>query len=262
MAKVSKYEPGQFSWIDLNAHDATAARRFYGELFGWETVDNPTDQGGVYTQFTSNGQMVAGMGEMGEDMKAAGVPAHWNSYVTVADVDASAKRAQELGAELRLPPMQVMAAGRMAILVDPTGAQLSLWQPGDHIGSELVNEPVSLCWNELATRDVYAAKDFYADLFGWKYEVTPGGQGPYNMILCNGRRNGGILPIGDDWPAEVPAHWTAYIAVEDCDATVAKLRELGGELRVGPIDIEPGRFASVADPSGAGFTVMKVHSPD
>ena len=262
MTKLSKYEPGQFSWIDLNAHDAAAAKRFYGELFGWETIDNPTDQGGVYTQFTSSGQMVAGLGEMGEEMKAAGVPPHWNSYVTVADVDQAAQRARDLGAELRLPPMQVMTAGRMAILVDPTGAQLSLWQPGDHVGSGIVNEPVSLCWNELATRDVEAAKRFYADLFGWQFEVIPGGQGPYQMIMCNGRANGGIAQMTDAWPAAVPAHWAAFIAVEDCDATVAVLRELGGELRSGPIDVGAGRFAVVTDPSGAGFTVMKVQNPD
>ncbi len=157
MAKVSTYEPGIFSWIDLNTRDAAAAKRFYGAAFGWETIDNPTDQGGVYTQFTSGGQKVAGMGEMGDDMKAAGVPPQWNCYVTVADVDAAAARAQELGAQLMLPPMQVMDAGRMAILIDPTGARLSLWQAGEHVGSELVNEPVSLCWNELVTRDVDVA---------------------------------------------------------------------------------------------------------
>ena len=166
MTTFTKYEPGTFSWIDLLTPDAGAAKRFYQGLCGWDAVDNPTDRGGVYVQFTLQDQPVAGMGEMSDEMKASGMPATWNSYVTVQDVDATTARAAELGATIAMPPMQVMDAGRMSILADPTGAHLSLWQPGFHLGAGIVNEPVSLAWNELSTNDTAAASTFYRGLFG------------------------------------------------------------------------------------------------
>ena len=154
MARLEKYSHGQFSWVDLMAPDAAAAKEFYGALFGWSHVDFPTDQGGVYTQFQSQELAVAGLGEMSEEMKAAGMPAFWNSYVTVGDADAIATKAEALGGKIIMPVMQVMAAGRMAFLADAEGAHFAIWQPQGHIGAHLVNEPVSLCWNELLTKDV------------------------------------------------------------------------------------------------------------
>ncbi len=151
MTEFAKFAPGQFSWVDLMTPNAEEAKRFYGELFGWDVIENPTDQGGVYTQFTLRDRHVAGMGEQSEEMKQAAVPAFWNSYVTVDNVDASAERAATLGGQLTMPVMQVMDAGRMAIIADPTGAQLSIWEPLEHIGAGIGNESDSFCWNELAT---------------------------------------------------------------------------------------------------------------
>ena len=97
MARPEKYSHGQFSWVDLMTPDAGAAKAFYGALFGWSHLDLATDQGGVYTQFKSQDLPVAGLGEMGEEMKAGGTPAFWNNYVTVDDADAIAATAEELG---------------------------------------------------------------------------------------------------------------------------------------------------------------------
>ena len=149
MARPEKYSHGQFSWVDLMTSDAGAAKEFYGALFGWSHVDLPTDQGGVYTQFKSQDLPVAGLGEMGDEMKAGGAPAFWNSYVTVDDADAIAATAEELGGNITMPVMQVMTAGRMAFLSDAEGAHFAIWQPAEHAGAGLVNEPVSFCWNEL-----------------------------------------------------------------------------------------------------------------
>lgn len=262
MSRMTRYEPGQFSWIDLLTPDAEASRRFYCELFGWTTIDNPTDQGGVYTQFYCGEDTVAGMGEMSPEMQAMGMPPIWASYVTVEDCDKSVARAQELGASVDMPAMQVMTVGRMAILADPTGARFSLWQPGDHIGAGLVNEPCSLAWNELLTRDVDGAREFYAALFGWQYEVSPDADNPYVEIRNAGRSNGGILAMGDEFPDEVPPHWGAYVSVADCDQTLERVTALGGSVEMGPIDIEPGRFAGISDPLGGRLTVIKLHDPE
>ena len=259
MTKLSKYQPGQFSWIDLMSPDAAAAKSFYQALFGWDATDNPTDQGGVYTQFTCEGQMVAGLGQMGEEMKSARVPATWNSYVSVQDVEACAARAAELGGSVVMPPMQVMDAGKMAIISDPTGAALSLWQAGQHVGAGLVNEPTSLCWNELATNDTERAAAFYRELFSWSLSDADGSG--YLMIENQGQMNGGIRALGDE-QANLPPHWMAYVAVEDCDACCARSTDLGAGVIVPPMDIPPGRFAVIADPQGAVLTVMKLNQPD
>ena len=259
MTTIAKYEPGTFSWMDLMTPDAAAAKRFYQALCGWDAVDNPTDQGGVYTQFTLRDQPVAGMGEMSDEMRASGMPATWNSYVTVQDLEATTARAAELGATVTMPPMQIMDVGRMSIFADPTGAHLSLWEPGTHIGCGIVNEPVSLTWNELWTIDAAAASAFYRDLFGWSIEVA--NEDGYLLIENGGRANGGILELGPE-RSQMPLQWAAYLAVEDCDASIVAAAELGARVYMPPMDIPQGRFGVIGDPQGAAITLMRVDNPD
>ena len=254
MTTVPKYEPGQFSWIDLMTPDAEAAKRFYQALCGWEVLDNPTDHGGVYTQFLLRDTPVAGLGEMSEEMKASGMPAAWNSYVSVQDVEATTARAGELGGAIVMPPMQVMDAGRMSILADPTGAHFSLWEAGEHIGAAIVNEPVSLTWNELATREPEQAATFYRSLFGWSIDAAGD---DYLLIENNGRPNGGIALLGSE-RQDLPSHWGVYLAVEDCDASLARAAELGGQIVLEALDIPQGRFGVVTDPQGGAITLMRV----
>ena len=214
--------------------------------------------------FASAGLQVAGMGEMDADMKQSGMPAFWNSYVTVEDTDATAARCQDLGGSVRMPTMELRAQGEligtMAILCDPEGAAFSLWKPGQHRGADLVNEPNAFCWNELATRDMAAAQRFYADLLGWTFDRAEGDT-EYWEIRQGKRLNGGMLPWQAEW-GDTPAHWSVYFSVADCDATVEQLKRLGGQLLAGPTDIAPGRFAVVQDPGGAVFQVMYVHEPE
>ncbi len=261
MARLEKFNHGQFSWVDLMAPDTVAAKEFYGALFDWSHVDFPTDQGGVYTQFKSRDLPVAGLGEMGGEMKAGGMPAFWNNYVTVDDADAIAARAQQLGGKITMPVMQVMTAGRMAFLSDAEGAHFAIWQPGEHAGAGLVNEPVSFCWNELLTKDVEKAKAFYTALFGWEIDAAEDAPVEYYGITNAGRINGGIIPWSSRM-GDVPPNWGVYFSVPDCDASVKRVEELGGRLIVPPRYIHPGRFAVVADPAGAVFSVMYLHSPD
>ncbi len=155
--------------------------------------------------------------------------------------------------------MDVMTAGRMAILVDPAGARLSIWQPGDHIGAGLANVPDSLCWNELVTPDFEKAKAFYGPLFGWSFEIDNEDSSAYLMIKLGDRLNGGARELGGD---PMPPHWMPYIAVESADATGAKAKSLGGQVMVPPTDIAPGRFSVIADPQGGVLTVMKLHTAD
>ena len=261
MARFDKYSHGQFSWVDLMTPDAAAAKEFYGTLFGWSHVDFPTDQGGIYTQFKSQDLAVAGLGEMSEEMKAGGMPAFWNSYVTVDDADATAAKAEELGGKITMPVMQVMTAGRMAFLTDAEGAHFAIWQPQDHIGAELANDPVSFCWNELLTKDAKQAKSFYTELFDWEINAAEDAPVEYYGLTNAGRINGGMIPWSSQM-GDVPPNWGVYFSVPDCDETVTRVEELGGRLILPAQDIHPGRFAVVADPAGAVFSVMYLHSPD
>ena len=264
MATFERYAPGQFSWVDLMAHDAAAAETFYGSLFGWAASHDADDAGGQYTMFRLGEATVAGMGVMSDEMKRAGVPPYWNNYVTVENADASAARAQELGAQLLMPVIDIEVdaelVGRMTIFTDPGGANLSIWQAGSHPGSGLANQPGSFCWNELCTREVEASAKFYESLFGW--QLLPGeSENGYREIRLGDRSNGGILPWQPEM-GEMPSSWTPYFTVEDCDAGVGQVQALGGELLVGPVAIDPGTFAVVRDDQGAVFNIMHLTHPD
>jgi hypothetical protein len=158
--------------------------------------------------------------------------------------------------------MDVMDAGRMAVFADPLGAVIGLWQPKEHIGAQLANEPGSYCWSELITTDLEASKVFYAAVFGWDAmeQGPPGGPPAYTEFQLAGKSVGGMLEKSADMPADMPPVWGVYFAVADTDATVARAQELGATLFMGPTDIEPGRFAVLADNVGAMFSVLQLKS--
>jgi hypothetical protein len=260
MPVQTSYNAGDFSWVDLMVPDTNAARQFYGELFGWTSQD--TEGGMPYVMFLNDGRMVAGMGPMSEDMKAQGMPAMWNSYVSVEDAAATAQKAAELGGTITVPAMQVMEYGSLAFIQDPTGAHLGLWQPGKHFGAELTQDPVSLCWNELATRDVDAAKDFYGKLFGWEFSEMPDSSPTYHIIKNRGADNGGLIQMDERWGA-APPHWMVYFSVADVDATVGRVTELGATVIVPPFDAPPaGRMSTIKAPQGAVFSIIQLMKRD
>jgi predicted enzyme related to lactoylglutathione lyase len=147
----------------------------------------------------------------------------------------------------------------MAIFADPTGAVIGLWQPNQHTGAQLVNEPGTYGWSELITTDLDRAKAFYRAVFGWDAESQGGPEGgppAYTEWKLGGRSIGGMMLKLPEMPAEMPNFWGVYFAVADTDATVSQAQKLGGTLIMPPMDIEPGRFATMADPAGAMFNVL------
>ena len=259
--QVTQHPHGTFSYVDLNSTDADSAKKYYTNLFGWASEDEPLPMGGVYTTFLQDGKTVAAVSQMSPEMEAGGMPSVWNSYVTVDDVDGIAEKATELGGTVIAPPFDVMEYGRMAVIQDPTGAVFSVWQAGKSIGAQLVNVPNSLCWNELLTRDTEVATAFYTALFGWTTQVNDVPM-PYTTWMNGERMNGGMMGITDEMPADMPAHWMAYFAVEDVDAIVAKSNELGGHTTVEPFDAgDVGRIAILQDPAGGTFSIIKFAVP-
>ena len=259
MAVFDSYKHGQFSWVDLMTPNPEASKAFYTELFGWRAVEIPTNQGGIYTQFMQGEHPVAGMGEMADEVKRTGTPAVWYSYFAVDDVDAIAKKVTAAGGTIDMPPMDVMTAGRMAIFADPTGARFNVWQGKDHKGAGLCNEPVSLSWNELMTDDVPKAKAFYEAVAGWSIERQEGMPNEYYMILNDGDMNGGILPKPPE-AARAPNHWAVYFTVADLETTMERIKALGGTAMMDIVEIPPGRFAVVFDPTGGAFTIFQMRA--
>lgn len=252
MPERTQHAPGTPSWVDLQTSDPDGAKKFYGAMFGWDYDDQPVGEGAVYSMATKNGKHVAAIaGEPPE-----GVPSHWNTYVTVKDVDATAAQVPGSGGTVIAPPFDVMDAGRMSVIADPTGAMLCIWQPKGNIGAALVNEHGTLTWNELMSPDLPAATAFYEKIFGWK--AAPVLDGSYTELKLGDRSIGGAMKP----PMEgIPPLWGIYFAVDDADKAVEIAKSNGGSLIQGPMDIEPGRFAVLADPAGAMFSVIKMTTP-
>ncbi len=256
MGERTEHAPGTFSWTDLGTTDTEGAKRFYTQLFGWDAEDMPAGDGAVYTMFVKDGKTVAACYEQYAEQREQGVPPNWLSYVTVTSADDSAKRASSLGGSVLQQPFDVLDVGRMALVADPQGAVLALWQPRSHIGAQLVNEPGALCWNDLRTTDTVGAVSFYTQLFGWgAEEIDIGPAGTYTTLRVGESANGGIMRLPEAMTG-VPPHWGVYFAVEDCDKGVALVEQLGGSLMVPPIEVPAGRFALVADPQGAPFSLF------
>src|SRR5438093_3644479 len=169
MGDVRGYPNGTFCWVDLATPDVDAARAFYRGLFGWETEEVPVPGSSPYVLCRVEGKDVAGIHVHREEEAAV-----WASSISVHDVEATTSRARDLGATVLREPFDVMATGREAVLRDPVGAMVSLWQPGSHIGAGLVNEIHTWGWNELSTSDFAGAWAFYTGLFGWSTEEAPG----------------------------------------------------------------------------------------
>lgn len=254
MPERTSYRPGTPSWVDLGSSDVKESAQFYGSLFGWEFQDAGPDAGG-YGMLTKGGKMVAGLGPKMD----ANQPEVWTTYVSVADADATAAAVSAAGGMVLMPPMDVMDAGRMAIFMDDAGAAIAAWQPNQHKGAELVNEPGTLCWNELNSRDVEKSKAFYQQVFGWAGDTNQMGPMTYTEWKLDGETIGGMAEMGPQFPADVPPHWLVYFAVDDADATAARAVELGGQVVVPAMDIPPGRFAVLADPHGAPFAILKLN---
>ncbi len=250
-----RYPNGLFGWVDLMTRDTTRAGEFYEALFGWTHVDQPTPMGVPYTQFFKDGQLVCGMSPM-----MPGVPDHvgafWNSYVIVEDARATADRAAAVGGTVMMAPDQVMEQGTIAMLADPGGAMVGLWQPDQHQGADVFNVPGSLTWNELQTRDLEAALPFYATVFGWEWVDGPDdGYKIANLPAKPGddKTNAGAMAMPPGVPAEAPNTWMVYFAVDDCDVSMAMAQELGGEVFLPAMQMGPGKFGGLIDPTGGMF---------
>jgi predicted enzyme related to lactoylglutathione lyase len=253
MPARDSYAQGTPSWVDLQTTDQAGAKAFYGGIFGWSYDDQPMDAGAVYSIAKIGDAQVAAIAPQSPELKAAGAPPMWNTYLAVDSADEAAAKVGPAGGTVAMEPFDVMDAGRMAFVMDPSGAAVAFWQANQHIGAGLVNEPGTVIWNELITNDPKAVP-FYEDVLGVTTTTVDVGANKYTMFQVAGKEVGGTMP---PMMEGVPNHWHVYFSVADTDATAAKIKELGGSVMVEPFDTPIGKMAVVADPQGAVFSLFQ-----
>ena len=273
-----RYIAGVPCWADTTQPDPQAAAAFYGGLFGWDLEEEmPPGSDGHYIAARLNGGDVAAISSV---MEGAPAMASWNAYVWVESADTTVARVRDAGGAVLAEPFDVFEAGRMAVLADAEGAVFCVWQPGRHRGATVVNEPGSVNFHDLHSRDLEKAKAFYSAVFGWSTlemgdegamwtlpgygdfleEIHPGTRARNEEL---GAPEGFIDVVGSLQPVQgdAPPHWGITFAVADADATAERAAELGGTVVVPPTSAPWVRFAVISDPAGATFVASQFVPP-
>jgi len=256
MANVDKHAPGSFSWVELATTDQSAAKTFYTGLFGWAVTDNPMGPNEYYSIFKLKGRDVAAGYTLRKDQRDRGVPVHWSLYIATDNADQTAAKATDAGGTILMPPMDVMDAGRMAVIHDPTGAVFSIWQPNKTSGLGITGEAGSVCWADLVTPDPGRAQKFYSTVFGWKMEKGANDASGYLHIKNGDHHIGGVPPAHSD--PKIPPHWLIYFMVSDVTASVTKATSLGAKTVMAREDMPGvGSWSILGDPQGAVFAIFQ-----
>ncbi|MGY0236780.1 VOC family protein [Longispora urticae] len=251
MPQRTSYPQGTPNWAELRTTEPETARSFYGRLFGWDFTDTPQDG---YTLAVLDGEVVAAL--------TAGTGPAWHVYLAVDDVDTVAEAVPGAGGTVLEAPADAGPAGRAAVVRDPTGAAVGLWQAGRRQGAGLVGEPGTVAWNELLTGDVDAAVRFYQRIVGLipeAVEVDPAlGGVRWSTLKAGGEPVAGVVPT----PAQgAPARWNVYFGTDDIAASADRATALGGTLLLAPTETPIGPMAGVRDPQGASFSLWTPRIP-
>jgi predicted enzyme related to lactoylglutathione lyase len=242
----------RFVWYELLTPDPAGAIDFYRQVIGWGTTPFEGDSG--YTMWTNNDQPFGGLMKM--PAEAEGPPA-WLGYLGVDNVDAKVAEVVEHGGKVFVPPTDIPGAGRFAVLADPQGGMFAVHQSPQGGWVPPTGAHGSVCWHELAADDAEAAEAWYSARFGW----TSAGAHDMGEMLYRMVGVGDPMPLAGIFPRppELPVGWSYYIDVADLDATLDKVRSLGGQVLVEPMEIPGGaRVASCMDPQGAMFSLHSV----
>jgi len=243
---------GHFVWYELMTSDPKAAIAFYSEVVGWKTQPFQDD----YTMWVGSQGPLGGVMTLPEPAKKMGAPPHWMASVQVADVDAAAARARELGGKVFVEPMDIPTVGRYAVIADPQGASIAVFKPASDMAAHDRAQPGEVCWNELVTTDQAAAFTFYNALFGWERLVDHdmGPMGNYLIYGRDGKQLGGMFnkPPG----APMPTTFMYYVEVKGLDAAAARATRMGAKIVNGPMEVPGGaRIVQLMDPQGAAFSL-------
>ena len=245
-------EPGRFVWHDLLTKDVNAAKRFYGELFGWRFEDTKRGER-PYVLARSGGTLVAGIVDVSADADAG---PQWLSYMAVADVDKTVAQVRTDGGKVLVEPRNLPSA-RAAVVADPQGAPLGLAQVRRSLPEAADPSPGRFFWDEYLARDAVKALDFYKRLAGYESAISESRQGVDYHILRKTRPRAGLFQL----PATasgVEPNWLPYVLVSDPAAAGARVGGLGGRILLPAApERRNGSLVVVADPGGAPLALQK-----
>ncbi len=251
--ETRRQTPGTPCWTSLLVHDLEAIKEFYGRLFGWTYYSPGPRQLGPYVRATLDGRDVAGIGELPPDRQLGGA---WTTYLASDDADASAEWIHCSGGTVGVGPLATEEAGRLVLAADPAGASFGVWQgrPLWSADPGAVAAPGTPVWHELVTHDASVMLKFYRALFGYEAKASGDVESDTLTLHLDGRPVASVRGAG---PTLRHPHWTTYFEVTDVDAAAARAVELGGAVVTGPRETTAGRTATVADPEGAVFTLLR-----
>ena len=247
---------GQFVWYELLTNDVDAAKTFYANVVGWGTED-VSMPGMTYILLTVAGASVAGLGGLPEEAGKMGLTPRWIGYVGVDDVDATAKRLEQIGGKVHVPPQNIGDISRFAVVADPQMARLALlqWLKPRREMAAAPRAAGRIGWHELFVADCEKALAFYGELFRWQKGIAAAGvMGTYQLFSAAGKTIGGILTKPPSIPA--PA-WLHYFNVGDVDAAIDRVKSGGGQILNGPTEAPDGSWVvQCTDPQGALFALI------
>lgn len=250
---AARRTPGTPCWVSLIVHGLDTTQNFYAELFGWEFGPGP-EQLGPYVRALIDGEEVAGIGQLSPDRH---LPIAWTTYLATDDADLTAEAIRACGGTVGVGPLDAGDAGRMAIASDPGGAVFGIWQAGRHVGTSTVGAPGMPVWNELVTRETATVAKFYQAVFGYATEAVVSADFDYQTLHLDGRPVASLHGVGHGLPRDRGPHWMTYFEVADTDEAAQQVVELGGHILQAPREGASGRLATVADPEGAAFTIVR-----
>lgn len=246
------WPPGAPAWVSLSTPDVGAATGFYGDLLGWGFRRGETSDGRTYLTAVLGGLAVAGIGQSTEP----DAPAQWTVFLGTTDAGTTADAAIDAGGEVLVEATDAPGSGTAALLADPTGAVVGVWQPGDHPGLELTDEPGAVLWCELVTPDLGRAQDFYGAVFGLSFAAQAGVPVPYVTAHTAEGPAAGLGEPDPDIGWDGTPHWLVYLAHPDVDAAVAVAQAHGGRAERDPFDSPFGRIVVLRGPSGERLALM------
>ena len=236
--RIRGYAPSTPCWVELSCAEPERAAFFYAELFGWESTGD---------RFTLGDRAVAGVGRSVPDR-----PDGWLPYLSTTDVRATLARVTAAGGHCLAHPADV-PGGIHAIIADPGGAALGLWQPAGFNGAQVAAEPGSMAWPDLLTDDAPGAAEFYGAAFDWllRHEF---GAGEWLTAAHDAVAGLAATPHG--------SRWRAAFQVADVTEAVRQCVRLGGAVASGPAELGLLCYAELIDPFGGAFAVeAPAHHP-
>jgi len=245
-----RYTPGTPCWVSLMVHGLATTEEFYRELFGWEFTPGPR-QLGSYARALLDGHDVAGIGQFPAGRP---LPVAWTPYLASDDVDRDAERVRLCGGTVGVGPLDAGDTGRLAICSDPSGAVFGLWQAASRLGTGLTGVHGTPAWNELLTYDTETVTKFYETLFGY---TTESADADTVTLRLDGRPVATLHTLGPALPRSLGPHWLTHFEVTDTDETLSRVTSLGGHVITPPTSTPQGRTATVSDPEGARFAVLR-----